>query len=339
MTFPSHVKQEPPSKRQKVGDAEEDLPDGWRKVWCDEHEEWYFWNSLTKESSWLHPQPSKALKGHVKDEKADDEPLPKGWERLWDDERRAFYYWHTATRTSSWQRPNASKEHPGKADEIAEIRVTGKIVEWSGISGWIQPDHCKHPLLNKKKERIYVNWRDVHTGVTPEVNMDVEFLVYSDDNGLAATDVIPQGAELSLDSIPSRRRQRRLAAEKAASIEAKQEVSEESDEGPLLPGWEQHWSEEHKCNFYVHVATSLSSWERPSLPRETVKEEKLGEGEFGATPTTPESGKIRPSPSVALLKQEDSTPPAPSKQQANRLGAIPFTGRVQQPYARLQKVA
>ena len=35
--------------------------------------------------------------------------------------------------------------------------------------------------------------------------------------------------------------------------------------GPLLPGWEQHWSQEHQHIYYWHAATRRSSWDRPAM--------------------------------------------------------------------------
>merc|ERR1712187_30029 len=72
--------------------------------------------------------------------------------------------------------------------------------------------------------------------------------------------------------------------------------------GALLPGWVQHWSEEHKCHYYWHAATKIASWERPAVPDEDDDEDnpenegdgKLWDGEGSeegaahiATPFTP----------------------------------------------------
>eukprot|EP00811_Abedinium_folium_P004159 NODE_13827_length_1144_cov_5.941003.p1 GENE.NODE_13827_length_1144_cov_5.941003~~NODE_13827_length_1144_cov_5.941003.p1 ORF type:complete len:257 (+),score=77.48 NODE_13827_length_1144_cov_5.941003:81-773(+) len=74
-------------------------------------------------------------------------------------------------------------------------------------------------------------------------------------------------------------------------------------DGPLLPGWEQQWSDDHHCRYFWHKATRQSSWERPAVPTETAVKsgvanrplmDKLWDGEGAeegaahmATPMTP----------------------------------------------------
>eukprot|EP00930_Biecheleria_cincta_P098743 TRINITY_DN90398_c0_g1_i1.p1 TRINITY_DN90398_c0_g1~~TRINITY_DN90398_c0_g1_i1.p1 ORF type:complete len:556 (-),score=144.49 TRINITY_DN90398_c0_g1_i1:49-1716(-) len=320
----TNIKQEVKQEAGVAAAALDTLPAPWKQVWSEEHDEWYFWNSETKESSWVRP----AFAGDKAEEES--EQLPEGWEKVLDEEQGAWYYWHKATKTSQWEPPEvehkeaepkkkataavaeATKEDGlqqfGREDAVlAQQRVKGRIVEWAGDSGWLQPEEelaaVLHPLLSKSQERIYANWRDVQKGLEPAVDVLVDFLITSDDSGLRAVDVRPQGeAEAEKSSAPQgkgagRHRGRRVAAanrtdplasltkqwakqdaelglnfEEAADEDGNVDVPAEEDgdvelmEGPLLPGWEQQWSEEHQCAFYWHKATQQSSWERPSVP-------------------------------------------------------------------------
>merc|ERR1719373_1172656 len=82
-----------------------------------------------------------------------------------------------------------------------------------------------------------------------------------------------------------------VAPEKAAGAkrkrpedDAEDEAGGEEKEGPLLPGWEQHWSDEHSCYYYWHKATKQSSWERPAMP---VDDDDEAPAPSAATPRTP----------------------------------------------------
>lgn len=350
----SHVKQEVKQEAGATTPALESLPAPWKSVWNEEHDEWYYWNSETKESSWTKPA-SSADK--------DTEQLPEGWEKVLDEEQEAWYYWHKATKTSQWEPPEVEREEAapkkpraavaeareedglrqfGKEDAVlAQQRVKGHIVEWTGDSGWLQPEEelaeVLHPLLSKSQERIYANWRDVQKGLEPAVDVLVDFLITSDASGLRAVDVRPQGeADAERESSAPQgqgwgRRRGRAAGKRrpmdplasltkqwakqdaelglepeaeAADEDGNVDVAAEEDEdelleGPLLPGWEQQWSEEHQCAFFWHKATQQSSWERPSVPiyksegadaeqaAETVSSAVKQEVVKEATPLTP----------------------------------------------------
>eukprot|EP00931_Biecheleriopsis_adriatica_P062660 TRINITY_DN37809_c0_g1_i1.p1 TRINITY_DN37809_c0_g1~~TRINITY_DN37809_c0_g1_i1.p1 ORF type:complete len:532 (+),score=137.93 TRINITY_DN37809_c0_g1_i1:52-1647(+) len=347
------------------GEQDDTLPAGWRRVWSEEHSEWYFWNSATKESSWSHPAGDDAG--------ADEEeaPLPEGWEQVLDTERGIWYYWHKATKTACWERPGAEEAgaDTGEAEEaadeaegqqgavLAQQRVNGTVVEWNSISGWLQPEELDgdlHPLLKDSEEKIYVNWRNIHKGAKIETGMLVSFLISADDSGLRAVDVCEQGSEPSSDTPPPGKRKARArdplallekqwAAQdrelqaagnqaEAAAEEAEEEQAGEPEdgEGPLLPGWEQHWSEENSCFYYWHVATQQSSWERPAMPLDDGDDDsdhkKVWEGEGAeegaakkATPMTPlmaVPGRAMTPITPADLSQQKAKPSAVSSGRA-----------------------
>ncbi|CAE8597829.1 unnamed protein product, partial [Polarella glacialis] len=67
---PAEEADSPAAGAARSADAgEEDLPEGWKRVWSDDDSEWYYWNSDKKESSWTHP--------NAAEEDGNDEPLPE----------------------------------------------------------------------------------------------------------------------------------------------------------------------------------------------------------------------------------------------------------------------
>lgn len=322
---------------EEAGSDKVALPEGWEKHWSAEQSEYFYWNRLTKETSWLPPTPAS---------EEDDEnelPLPHGWSKHFDAEDRQWYYWNKVTKKASWDRPTQpaqktqkerkdelgdeerpakkaklSKENaPADAPVLGQQRVQGRVVEWHGFYGSILPleelsDDLK-PLLAKGEDKIYLNWRDVQPGLEVEALMEVDFMLYEDDNGLAASDVRLPGAKSAVGK-QSGAVAERLAQEWAEEDEAEagdaaeaaaaaEQGDDDENEGPLLPGWEQMWSDEHETHYYWHKATKVSSWERPSLPVDDdddeeeepdVAESKVWEGEGSqagasqmATPMTP----------------------------------------------------
>jgi len=296
---------------------EEVLPEGWEKHWSADNEEYFFWNRLTKQTSWLPPAPAD-------EQNADDEiPLPAGWTKQYDEENKEWFYWNKKEKTSSWERPTepAEKEEPPAkkaklgdetADEDAPVlgqqRVKGRIAEWHGIFGWIKPSQDLSPdlkpLLAKGEGKIYVNWRDVQPGVEAKVDMDVEFMLHEDDNGLAASDVGPPSSSKKIASKiagVANRLASKWAEEDAAMDDAEEDEKDaDANDGPLMPGWDQHWNDEHECYYYWHKATKVAAWERPTMPvgdddeEEEEEQGRVWDGEGSeegaahmATPQTP----------------------------------------------------
>jgi len=325
-------------------EEEEPLPMGWTEVWSEEHSEWYYWKSATKESSWIRPG--------SKQEEAEEE-LPDGWEKAFDDERGMPYFWHRPTKTASWERPGkeeeVSKTRPAKPqpaaeeasmdDEVlAKQRLTGRIVLWTGHSGWLKPHvGADHPLLKTDQDKVYLSWRDLQPGLAPEVDMLVDFALAVDDSGLRAVDVSTEEKKVEAQKRPWRKKPRRETAdplailqqewakqdaelgeaqddEEEAPAEAKEEAADENAaEGPLLPGWEEQWSEEHQCPYYWHRKTAQSSWERPSIPGvgSEVKAENQAEEASEREAPTKEATPMTP---LVTTSGRSMTPITPTEQ-------------------------
>lgn len=81
--------------------------------------------------------------------------------------------------------------------KVVPQRVQGKVVEWKGAFGWIQPSApIKHPAASKNKGRIYLGQEDVEAELSG-VGATVSFFVYSDGKGLGAMNVRPAAAQKS----------------------------------------------------------------------------------------------------------------------------------------------
>jgi len=339
------------------GAQEEELPRDWEKVFSEEHSDYYYWNRVTKESSWVPPEPEGAAED-------DDDDLPDGWTQHFDSENNQFYFWHAPTKTTTWERPkapakDAQPEEEEQAPEpeaevraapdgpvLGQERVQGRVDKWQGFFGWITPtqelsDDLK-PLLENRQDRIYCNWRDVQEGTTMKAGLLVDFLLYADDTGLGASEVRLRAAQEKPASAPRRGAKRaapkdavaelaRQWAQQDAELGEEEEPAEEPAAGvaevadmdaPLLPGWEQHWSDEHGCHYYWHKAAKQASWERPCVPTDPAnRSDKVWEGEGAeegasrlATPITPvtsQAGKeITPLTPATAADQSSSKPSA-----------------------------
>lgn len=336
-----------------VAEADDALPEGWERHWSEEHGEHYFWNKATKTASWTRPEPETNAEDP-------EEEVPKGWQKVWSSEHEDYYYWHKETKKAVWERPKAGGEAQAadagddyetnplahargkKAPVLGLQRISGAVVEWQGFFGWIKPSKKLskefQPSLEGSGGRVYVNWRDVQRGLKLEEGVEIEFALHVDDSGLTAKDVRIPGEEeepfvedgvddVDLAIEEWAREDARKEIERggmAAAVKSLTEIAEDADEvesWPLLPGWEELWSEEHGCHYYWHKATKTSSWERPAVapaPGDSVKEEKLWEGEgaeegasLTATPITPAVGgantTITPyTPGIAKAQQEAS---------------------------------
>mmetsp|Transcript_62411 Transcript_62411/g.203700 ORF Transcript_62411/g.203700 Transcript_62411/m.203700 type:complete len:586 (+) Transcript_62411:63-1820(+) len=129
-----------------------------------------------------------------------------------------------------------------------------------------------------------------------------------------------------------------------------EESPEDRRQGPLLPGWEELWSEEHSCYYYWHKATKQAAWERPAMPLDDDGEEEGEEDEFGsdgangealegagkqqgasylATPLTPMAGKPG---SMTPLTPAGGAAAAPQRPQAPRPGVQPVQPTIRPPF-------
>lgn len=233
----------------KAKEEEAPLPSGWKKVWCEQHKEWYYWNSARKEAQWVRPI------------EVSEAPLPKGWEKVFDVQRGQHYYWHAALKKSTWERPEAS------------ARMQGKVVEWNGVFGWLQGDG--------HSEKILLKWRDV-CGETDLTKGDhVEFLL-SDDGGPRALEVCsvsapkrkkPPTLEKADDAVEGQKEKKpkkdELNAERAPELDHEEKLA------PLLPGWEEHFSEDYEQPYYWHQQSKQSSWDRPSVAKDQGDEPEV----------------------------------------------------------------
>jgi hypothetical protein len=359
------------------------LPEGWERVWSEEHQEYYWWNKATKKSSWTKPSVR---------EDDDEDKLPKGWKKVWSDEHEEYYYWHKETKQSSWDAPareqpeDGEEEAPAEEEEepedaeaaarakkapvLGQQRIPGHVSEWEGFFGWIVPTKKLVPELQGPLEqsngKIYVNWRDVQKELKMKVGLEVEFSPFLDDNGIGAKDVglphaLLEEEEAALAELRDGIDELDRAVEQWAREDARKEIQskgmkaamrpvesvEDQDEveaWPLLPGWEELWSEEHGCLYYWHKKTKTSSWERPAVaPAPGSREEKKfweGEGaEEGAartaTPITPvagQPGSMTPyTPGVAGAKMAAAAANKESQSFRSAQASGVFKGRGWQP--------
>lgn len=299
--------------REAKEEEEAPLPLGWKQVWCEEYQEWYFWNHVTKESKWTRPKLG---------EPEEDKTLPKDWQKLFDVDRGLYYYWNKVTRRSTWDRPGESEERVQETKEAPKdglpplveangTRIKAKVIEWLGVMGWLRRPEASDD------EKIYVNWRDVTHGGNLKTGDDVEFLLCVEGGCPHALDLQLLGRKRSRESMNASEPVKKLVKqwhedEQLPETEQQdREVPEEpeepaEEEAPLLPGWEQHWSEDYKRFYYWHRATKQSSWERPALPSGGLHEKAEVEK---ATKNTEQASKVIPSRTP--LGSNGSKPAAP----------------------------
>lgn len=261
---------------------EELLPEGWKKVWCEEYQEWYFWNHVSKESKWTRPKLG---------EPEEDKMLPKDWQRVYDVERGMYYYWNKVTRRSTWERPESSQQAPDDLSDdglppLAELngtRMKGQVIEWLGVMGWLRRAEASDD------EKIYLNWRDVASGNLKQGD-EVEFLLCIEEDG-------------SAHALDTRGRDSRGDSRGLKRPAENQLDAEEQEDALLLPGWEQHWSEEHKCFYYWHRPTKQSSWERPALAR--IEGEEEGSQAAPTAPSKPVASRPSQAAQAAQAQAEN----------------------------------
>lgn len=276
---------QPLTPPEAVKEEEELLPVGWKKVWCEEYQEWYFWNHVSKESKWTRPKVG---------EPEEDKTLPKDWQRVYDVERGMYYYWNKVTKRSTWERPEDSSQMQAPDDlsddglpplaELNGTRIKAQVIEWLGVLGWLRRAEASDD------EKIYLNWRDVASNGNLKQGDEVEFLLCIEEDGSAhALDIRSTGESRGL---------KRPADNQLVPDPAEEQ---EEEDALLLPGWEQHWSEEYKCFYYWHRPTRQSSWERPALPRI--------EGEEEASKAAPTVAPSKPAIANGQLRPSQAQPP------------------------------
>jgi len=82
----------------------------------------------------------------------------------------------------------------GAKNKVLKKRISGKVTEWKGRFGWVQPNQpVDHPMAQKNKGRIYLAQEDVELDISG-VGALVNFFLYADGKGLGAKNVRPDGA-------------------------------------------------------------------------------------------------------------------------------------------------
>jgi len=77
--------------------------------------------------------------------------------------------------------------------KVIKQRVTGKLTDWKGHFGWIQPSQpINHPDAQKHKGKVYMAHEDVEAEISG-VGANVSFFVYKDNAGLRAMNVRQAG--------------------------------------------------------------------------------------------------------------------------------------------------
>jgi len=195
-------------------------------------------------------------------------------------------------------------------------------------------------LIDNHGGKIFLNWRDA-PGIDIKVGTELDFEVYVDnDKGLCAADIHPytaqnnaaaskkgtkggkkgakgkgKGEQDPLASLESQwaKQDKKLGIASAPAKKRTVDEMEADDEdlpnvdGPLMPGWEQHWSEEHNCHYYWHKSSKQSTWERPSMPIDG---------------NTFSSGNV---PGLAKSTPKTATPMTPLQAGAGGCGITPIT--------------
>lgn len=84
------------------------------------------------------------------------------------------------------------QEAPGRPRiKVSPARFTGRIEDWKGTFGWIQPEApINHPEAAMKRGKVYLNQVDVEAEIAG-VGSRVSFFVYADGSGLGAMNCRP----------------------------------------------------------------------------------------------------------------------------------------------------
>mmetsp|Transcript_124057 Transcript_124057/g.312361 ORF Transcript_124057/g.312361 Transcript_124057/m.312361 type:complete len:374 (+) Transcript_124057:59-1180(+) len=98
----------------------------------------------------------------------------------------------------SWGKGGCKGKGGGKApgpkprEEVSEIPILGKVIDWKGKYGWIQPnDPVDHPSAKKNGGKIFLHSTDwQQSDSQPEVEQVVQFTLYQDPSGLGAENVV-----------------------------------------------------------------------------------------------------------------------------------------------------
>jgi hypothetical protein len=86
--------------------------------------------------------------------------------------------------------------------KVLPERITGRLTDWKGKFGWIQPDMpINHPEAAMNRGKIYLGERDIEASIGDTPGTHVSFFVYADGSGLGAMNCRPSSSEAAAPSI------------------------------------------------------------------------------------------------------------------------------------------
>merc|ERR1719217_1031964 len=105
-----------------------------------------------------------------------------------------FDMWNMMGKGGGWGKGFGKPRRPSgpdlKREVVQETPMTGKVHAWKGKYGFIEPDgEIDHPKASKNGGKIYVSMSDIK-GEKLDEGDSVQFVLYSDESGLGAQDVI-----------------------------------------------------------------------------------------------------------------------------------------------------
>lgn len=106
----------------------------------------------------------------------------------------------------------------GKRVPIPGPRQIGTVADWKGAFGWIQPSKAiKHPNAHKHAGKVYLAAEDVSEELDG-IGASVSFTLYSDGNGLGASDCkMSKAAAPAAKPVPQQKQPHRPATSNAVA--------------------------------------------------------------------------------------------------------------------------
>lgn len=112
-------------------------------------------------------------------------------EASWKDTPKSGRPWGGAR--GKWSSSNSGPSGPDlPRKRVSTAKVEGKVIEWKGKYGWIQPNQpVRHPKAPQRQGRIFVSKTDIGEGLWELApNTLCTFHVFEDEAGLGAEDVV-----------------------------------------------------------------------------------------------------------------------------------------------------
>ncbi|CAJ1346218.1 unnamed protein product [Effrenium voratum] len=170
--------------------------------------------------------------------------------------------------------------------QITFVPQGGRISKWLGNFGWITPDKpVPRPEAAKHNGQVFLHKDDLQVEQQPHAGSRVNFCLYVDHSGLGAMNcalaagaIVAQGkagnnigkagagkagaAQGKAGAGKAGAAQGKAAQGKGTSKKATSPLS--TQEKPLPPFWEEHWSEEYNMPYFWHSKKQEPSWIRPT---------------------------------------------------------------------------